>query len=496
MKHIILPSISILAFAGVTDCGVQKNNSTEHPNIIFVMADDLGYHDLGCYGQEKISTPNIDRLAGQGLRFTDFYAGAAVCAPSRACLQTGLHTGHVTVRGNQCRTGGLRKPPGSQVTEATMRVGIPSSEPTIASVLGEAGYHTGLIGKWHLSGYLYDNLPTNRGYDEFMGRSLADPGSSRAGYMFRNDSVVVIPEEFSGNSGDETWTKLAIDFMKRNREEPFFLMVNYSTPHKPFRIREQGSYADSSWNNMTRNYAALVTRLDSHVGMLMDAMEELGLDQNTILVFCSDNGGEYRETPEDWAEWTRIIASNQPLKGGKADFYEGGIRVPFIIRWPGVIEAGRENSYPLYFPDVLPTFAEIAGATVPGACDGQSMLDILTGKEESPGQRFLYWEFEHRGFHQAVRYGDWVMLRYLQKQQRIYGQSGPDDRRRSSIHPFYELYNLSEDLSQEHNLIDSNPEIANEMLAFLKNARWDNPYYPLTDSEKISLDSLDRVEFR
>lgn len=497
MNKLVVHLFSIVLLAGTTGCrGNGDGTIPGKPNIVFIMADDLGYHDLGCYGQERIFTPNIDRLASEGLRFTDFYAGACVCAPSRAVLQTGLHTGHTTVRGNQCRSGGLRQPPGSPGRPASMRIGIPESETTIADVLGRAGYHTGLIGKWHLSGYMYDNLPVRRGYDEYMGSSLADPRSSRGGYMFLNDSVVPIPEQFRAGSRDETWTLMTIDFMKRNRDKPFFLNLNLSTPHKPFRIRDQGIYADSSWNDMTKNYAALVSRLDAHVGMIMDALEELELEENTLLIFCSDNGGEYREVPEDWAEWTRTFQSNKPLKGGKADFYEGGIRIPFIARWPGVIEPGRENSQPAYFADMLPTFADMAGAAVPDTCDGISLLDILTGEKETLDKRFLYWEFEHRGFHQAVRYGDWVMLRYLQRQQRIYGQEGPDDRRRSVKYPFYELYNLADDISQENNIIEEYPEVANEMLDYLKSARWDNPFYPLTDAEQASLDTLNRTVFR
>jgi arylsulfatase A-like enzyme len=255
-------------------------------------------------------------------------------------------------------------------------------------------------------------------------------------------------------------------------------------------------YADSNWNEMSRNYAALVSRLDSQVGLIMEAIQELELADNTILIFCSDNGGEYREVPEDWAEWTTTFESNKPLRGGKADFYEGGIRIPFILRWPGMTEPGRESSQPLYFPDILPTFAEIAGAPIPDECDGISMLDILTDERPELEERFLYWEFEHRGFHQAVRHGDWVMLRYLQKQQRVYGQAGADERRRSKIYPFYELYNLKEDIAQEHNLIEEQPEIANILLEYLRTARRDSPYYPLTDWEQASLDTLNLTRFR
>jgi arylsulfatase A-like enzyme len=490
---IVLTSLSLAMHA----CQESDGTGREHqPNIVFIMADDLGYHDLGCYGQEKILTPNIDRLALEGMRFTDFYSGAAVCAPSRAVLQTGLHTGHTTVRGNDCREGGLRQPPGSEERPGPMRIGIPSSDTTLADILGRAGYHTGLFGKWHLSGYLYENLPVKRGYDEYMGSCLADPKSTRPGYMFHNDSVVKIPEEFSAESGDGLWTLLAIDFIKRYRDEPFFVMLCLSTPHKPFNIAVQGIYADSAWNEMSRNYAALVSRMDGQVGMVMNTLKELGLEENTILIFCSDNGGEYREVPEDWAEWTRTFESNKPLKGGKADFYEGGIRIPFILRWPGITDPAEVCSQPLYFADILPTFADIAGLPVPERSDGISMRKILTGETEKLGDRFMYWEFEHWGFHQAVRWKNWVMLRWTGKQQRIYGQETDDNLRISTRYPFYELYNLSDDISQDSNLIELHPEVAAVMLDYLRTARTDSPYFPLTERERNSLDCIDMTLFR
>ena len=492
----ILILLLILVYNLQASPGGKDAGKVDQPNIVFIMADDLGYHDLGCYGQDRILTPNIDRLASEGLRFTDFYAGAAVCAPSRAVLQTGLHTGHTTVRGNDCRQGGLYQPPGSEGRPGPMRIGIPSSDTTLADMLQKAGYSTGLFGKWHLSGYLYENLPVKRGYDEYKGSCIADPGSSRQGFMFHNDSVVRIPEEFSAEPRDGLWTLLAIDFIKRHRDKPFFVMLCLSTPHKPFSISDQGIYADSAWNDMSRNYAALVSRMDTHVGLVMKALKELDLEENTILIFCSDNGGEYREIPEDWAEWTKIFVSNKPLKGGKADFYEGGIRIPFILRWPGITDPARICNQPLYFADVMPTFADIAGLPVPKWSDGISMRKVLTGETEKLEDRFMYWEFEHRGFHQAVRWKNWVMLRWTGKQQRIYGQESDSDVRRSTMYPFYELYNLSSDISQDDNVIELHPEVAAVMNEYLNKAHTDSPYFPLTERERNSLDSLNITWFR
>jgi arylsulfatase A-like enzyme len=493
----------LLLFAFLYHLNPNRQNSWSgshdpslQPNIVFIMADDLGSHDLGCYGQEYIQTPNIDRLASEGLRFTDFHAGAAVCAPSRSVLQTGMHTGHTTVRGNECRAGGLYQPPRSTGPPGSMRIGLSASDTTIGHVMQNAGYYTGLIGKWHLSGYLKKNLPVYHGYHEYMGSCIADNRSSAPGMMFFQDSVKRIPEEFIANSRDGICANLSVDFIKRNRNTPFFLMLMFSTPHKPFNIADQGVYAEKTWNEMTKNYAALVTRMDQHVGQIINALRDLGLEENTIVVFCSDNGGEYRETPEDWAEWTRTFQSNKPFKGGKADFYEGGIRVPMIIKWPRKIEPGRISSQPLYFADIMPTLAEITGVKTPVHSDGVSMLKILSGEKEKLEARFMYWEFEHRGFHQAVRWKNWVLLRWTHAQQRVYGEPGINDERQSAKYPFYELYNLDDDISQNHNVIEQYPDVAATMLDYLKTARDDSPYYPLTKWEKQSLDTLNLTVFK
>jgi arylsulfatase A-like enzyme len=501
MKVFPLIFLALLQF-GKNDVLVRQNKITADkkshakPNVVFIMADDLGSHDLGCYGQEYIKTPNIDRLASEGLKFTDFYAGAAVCAPSRSVLQTGMHTGHTTVRGNECRAGGLYQPPGSTGRPGSMRIGLSPSDTTIGNVMQKAGYYTCLIGKWHLSGYRKENLPVYHGYDEYMGSCLADARSSAPGMMFFQDSVKRIPEEFKADSRDGICANLAVDFIKRNRNNPFFLMLMLSTPHKPFNISSQGIYTDKPWNEITKNYAALVTRIDQHVGQVMKALKDLGLEDNTIVVFCSDNGGEYRETPEDWAEWTRTFQSNMPFKGGKADFYEGGIRVPMIIKWPGIIEKGKISNQPLYFADIMPTLAEIAGVKTPDRTDGVSMVKLLIGEKEKLDDRFIYWEFEHRGFHQAVRWNNWVMLRWTHRQQRIYGEPGINDDRVSKEYPLYELYNLDADISEDNNVIEQYPEVAATILNFLKTASDDSPYYPLTDWEKQSLDTLNLTVFK
>ncbi|MBN2698496.1 MAG: sulfatase-like hydrolase/transferase, partial [Bacteroidales bacterium] len=388
------------------------------------------------------------------------------------------------------------QPPTAQGRPSSMRIGIPATDTTIGTLLQKAGYHTILLGKWHISGYSPENTPCKRGYDEFFGSTLADPRGSGRGWMFHNDTLEKIPGQFLAESRDGIWTNIAIDVINRKHEKPFMMMVNYSTPHKPFNISDQGIYKDEPWNEMSRNYAALVTRLDSHVGMIMDALKKAGLEDNTILFFCSDNGGEYREYPEEWAEWTHTFESNKPLRGGKADLYEGGIRVPMIVRWPGNIEPGSTASQPGYFADMMPTFLKIAGARTPEWCDGTSIVKILTGERKKLDERFMYWEFEHRGFHQAVRWNDWMLIRYTIKKKRIYGQEEMDERRRSEIYPMYELYNLKKDPGQDHNVIEQYPKIASRMVKYLKTARTDSEYYPLSPEEQKSLDALDKTRFK
>lgn len=467
------------------------DDSDPPPNVIFILADDLGYHDLGVYGQELIKTPNIDQLAAEGIRFTNFYAGSPVCAPSRSVLLTGQHTGHTRVRANYARQGGLGKPPRSDRAPGHLRVGLQESDTTIGNIMQHAGYWTGLMGKWHLSGYDKANLPLHRGFNEYRGSNLAGRGSGEP----KDNEAEDIPQKFSSDYNDDIKTYHAIDFIQRNRDKHFFLMVTLSAPHKPFEIFSQGIYKDRSWNEMSKNYAAMVTRMDWHVGEIMEALKREGVDKNTILLFGSDNGGEYRNyggsnpvfSQEDWAQWTQLFKSNHPLKGGKADMYEGGIRVPMILRWPGQIKGGSVNNDLWYFPDFMPTLAAIGGVKPPADIDGINMLPILKKEEAYPKDRHLYWEFYHQSFAQAIRWQNWKLIRWSTYRKRIYGQKEINDQRRSEKFSFLELYNLGNDIAEEHNIVEQYPEIRQMLLDRMDSTRTESPYWPLTPEEKENL---------
>jgi len=486
--------------------GPDTNISThigQSPNVVFILADDLGYHDLGAYGQELIETPNIDQLAVEGMRFLDFYAGSPVCAPSRSVLMTGQHTGHTKVRGNYASEGGIRKPPGSEEAPGIPRIGLQEGDITIGNLMQQAGYRTGLMGKWHLSGYDRQNLPIHRGFNEYRGSDNADDKSRAPDMEFYGDKVVEVPEEFRSDYNDDIKTRNAIDFIKRNSDQPFLLILSLGAPHKPFEIPSRGIYENQPWNEMSRNYAAMVTRLDQHVGIVMETLIEEGLDKNTVVIFGSDNGGEYRPyggdnwkgdeeaypvyPPKDWTEWTQLFRSNYPLKGGKADMYEGGIRVPLIMRWPGQIERGSVNTDPWHFMDFMPTLAALGGVEPPANTDGINMLPIIQGRNDYPKDRYLYWEFNHESFAQAVRWRDWKFIRWSTYRKRMYGQPEINDQRRSEAYPFLELYDLKQDINEENNVVEEYPQIRKIILDFLEEARTESPYFPLTKEEKEGL---------
>jgi len=427
--------------------GSEKQVKFRKPNIIFILADDLGYGDLGCYGQKVIKTPHIDRLAAEGTQFTDCYAGSTVCAPSRCCLMTGLHTGHAYVRGNQ-------------------RVPLPPEEVTVAEILKEAGYKTGIIGKWGLGEPGTTGIPNRQGFDYWFG--YLNQGRAHnyyPEYLWKNEEKYFLEGNQAGEKeqySHDLFTREALDFVTRHKDRPFFLYLAYTIPHANNELgRETGDgmevpsyepYADEKWPTPQKGHAAMITRLDHDVGKLMALLKKLGIDDDTIVFFSSDNG-PHREggaKPE-------FFDSNGPLRGIKRDLYEGGIRVPKIVRWPGKIKAGGVSDQVWTFWDFLPTAAEIAGTKAPSNIDGISMLPALIGKEQR-SHEFLYWEFHERGFTQAVRMGDWKAVQFV-KQQR------------------FELYNLKTDLGEKQNVADKHPDLVEKIEAYLKTARTKSDYW-------------------
>ncbi len=433
------------------------------PNLIWIMADDLGYADLGCYGQKVISTPNLDRMAAEGLRFTHFYAGATVCAPSRSVLMTGLHHGHTRIRGNA----------GQQNAAAQA---LKEGDVTVAGVLQKAGYKTALIGKWGLGnvGEAESGLPRKHGFDYFYGYLNQHHAHNHfPDYLWRNESkeplsniIVPVGEDGAGYAteavhfADDLFADDALKFVSENKNGPFFLYWSMVIPHANnergrilgdgAHVPDYGPYADKDWPNQDKGQAAMITRMDSYVGRLMKHLQELGLAQNTLVLFTSDNG-PHNESKHDL---TRFNPSG-PYTGIKRSLTDGGIRVPFIAWWPGKVKPGGESAHVGYFPDWLPTAAELAGAPAPAKTDGLSLVPVLTGKAEAqPKHEFLYWEFHEGGFKQAALYqGRWKGIR----------TGGPDAP--------VQLFDQQNDIAEKTNVAAEHPQIAEKISAYLQTAR-------------------------
>jgi arylsulfatase A-like enzyme len=376
--------------------------SRRRPNVILVVADDLGRGDLGAYGQRHIRTPNLDRMAREGVRFTDAYAPSPVCAPSRASLMTGLHQGHARVRGNMNRN--------------NERVSLKEEDVTVAEVLKGAGYRTGVVGKWGLGEPGTTGVPGRQGFEYFYGYLNQNHAHSYyPEYLWQNDERVTLR---GGTYSHDLLTREALAFVRRAEDgRPFFLYLAYTLPHanneltrktgNGLEVPSDAPYTRESWTPQQRNYAAMVTRLDADVGELIRLLKEMDLDRETVVIFTSDNGPQGKD--EGGYDQT-LFDSNGPFRGLKRELYEGGIRVPLIVRWPGRVRAGATSSYPATLCDLLPTAAALAGARGPALTDGVSLLPLLVGGR-APRRESLYWEFHEGGFAQAVRMGSWKAVR-------------------------------------------------------------------------------------
>ncbi len=446
-----LASLSFLLPKSNALFGQQAAGKT---NIIFIMADDLGYHDLGCYGQEKIQTPHIDKLAEEGMRFTQCYAGSSVCAPSRSVLMTGQHTGHTTIRGNFARVGGkLVLDNGSP----QRRLPLNAEDVTIAEVLKDAGYATGITGKWGIGESQTPGIPNKQGFDDWFGYlNQRRAHSYYPMYLWRNQEKVFLKQNQNGQEGQYThdlFTEWALNFVNTHADEPFFLYLPYMLPHAEYKIPDLGPYEDEDWSDDAKVHAAMITRMDRDIGRLMSLLQELNIDQNTIVFFCSDNGAA--ET------WEGVFDSAAPFRGHKGDLYEGGIRTPMIVRQPGVVPAGSESDIQWYFPDVLPTLADIAGAEAPENIDGVSVWPVLQGKQDDLSERYLYWEsYRYGDFQQAARWKQWKAIR-------------------NNVDEPLELYDLSKDQAETTNLADKHPQIVRKIDQFMANAHVPSEHYPI-----------------
>lgn len=425
------------------------------PSIVFILADDLGYGDVGCYGQKVVRTPRIDGMAKEGMRFTQAYAGSTVCAPSRCCLMTGLHTGHCRVRGNAL-------------------VPLLPADRTVAEVLKEAGYQTGLCGKWGLGEPNTTGHPNKKGFDYFFGYLNQHHAHNYfPDYLWRNEEKVTLPNEVKNNVSSnkkiyspDLITKEALSFIEKNKDRPFFLYFTPTLPHANNEAKQEGMeipndepYTKESWPQPQKNHAAMITRLDADVGKLMDKLKELRIDENTIVFFSSDNG-PHKEGGGD----PTFFHSSGPLRGYKRSMTEGGIRVPMIVRWPGQVKPGT-SLFVWAFWDFLPTAAELASAKPTSSIDGQSIAPILLGKRDVKPHEFLYWEFHEGGSKQAVRMGNWKAIRNK--------LGGP-----------LELYDLSKDVGEKENVAENQPDVIAKIETYLKTARTDSKEFPLRAPKK------------
>lgn len=372
---VLLAAFILLGFAGGRLCAANRR---EKPNIIFILADDLGYADLGCYGQKDIQTPNLDRLAAQGMRFTQAYAGAAVCAPSRCVLMTGLHTGHARVRENH----GLRESVPASEQGKNNRIPLKPEDVTVAEVLKAAGYATAIFGKWGLGEPGSTGVPNRQGFDQWLGFLNQDHAEDYyTPKLWQNEKEFILKPNQNGQRGQyvhDLFTEQALTFIEKNKARPFFLFLAYTIPHKKFEVPSLDQYAKTPWSDFEKTYAAMVSRLDRDVGRIAQQLHDLRLEDETIIFFSSDNGA-----PE-LAAGSRF-RSSQNNRGRKGSFYEGGIRVPMIVRWPGKVLTGITSSQSCYFADFLLTAAELAGMEAPPNLDGVSLVPTLLGKPAKPG---------------------------------------------------------------------------------------------------------------
>jgi len=448
-------ALGVLLYGLAAMAAGASPRTNDRPNIIFIMADDLGYGDLGCFGSTRIKTPNIDRLAREGTRFTQAYAGAPACAPSRGVLLTGLHTGHARIRDNNPVVGGELEPfDGGR--EGGVRLSITAEDRTVAELLKQAGYTTGVAGKWGIGEAGSAGTPAKHGFDEWLGYLNQNHAPYYyTDYLDVNGGRREIPENTNGRQAvysNDLFSDFAVDFVRRHRDGPFFLYLPYTIPHNRMEVPDLGIYAKETWSEDVKIYAAMVTRLDGYVGRLLAELDQLGFADRTLVIFTSDNG------PLKGAR-TELLGSAGGLRGFKSTLYEGGIRVPTIARWPGHVPAGRTSAEPWMFADLLPTWTEMAGVDAPTGLDGRSVLPVLTGKTETLGDRPFYWEFPRERLHQAVRLGRWKAIRY--------GMDQP-----------LELYDLSTDSAETRDVARNHPDTVTELKRILDSSHRPSPHWP------------------
>lgn len=494
MEKVINGAVAATITAGALICAAiipvnasaqnSNANSGDKPNIIYFYADDLGYGETEPYGQTKIRTPNVARLAADGMKFTRHYTGTPVCAPARCNLLTGLHSGHAVVRGNYEFGGYPDEEEGGQMP-------LPPRTQTIAHILKDQGYATGCVGKWGLGMVGSSGQPDRQGFDYFFGYNDQKQAhnyypthlwENNQHYPLKNDYVYVhenrgkkdpnvdFDKYQHGDNAYDQITSKAVSFIDNHKDGPFFLYFATPLPHvslqpkaeflEPYlkEIKEDGPYLGNkgyaAHPHPRAAYAAMITMMDAQLGAVMDKVKELGLDENTIIMFSSDNGPTFDVGGVD----TDFFNSSGGLRGRKASVYEGGIREPMIARWPGKIKPGSTTDLLSAQYDVLPTLCEILGVTPEKPVDGISFLPTLLGKTaDQKTHKWFYWEFPERGGQQAVRNGEWKAVKQNMRKH-------PDTK--------WELYNLKDDPAESNNIAAQHPEVINEIDAIAKEAHW------------------------
>jgi arylsulfatase A-like enzyme len=461
---------AMLAASSLSGCAAAMTSASRKPNVIFILADDLGYGDLSCYGQKNFQTPTLDNMAAEGMKWSDFYAGSTVCAPSRCALLTGRDTGHATVRANA----------------AAM---IHDNEDTLGKIFQRAGYATACIGKWGAGSPCPPGDPKRNGIDYFFGYlNMGHAHNYYTDFLWRNEQKVELKNvvqhpKARNNENEEILVGLAVtkieyvpdlciaealDYIDQ-QTKPFFLLYTPTIPHanneanKDFgqngmEVPDLGAFKNKDWPEPEKAKAAMITRLDNDIAKLFKKLKDKVIDENTLVILSSDNGphAEGGVNPE-------FFNSSGPLRGIKRDLYEGGIRVPTIARWPNRIKAGSVSDYAGAFWDMLPTFAELTGQKVSNKIEGVSLLPTLLGKPGQVQHDYLYWEFHEGRSKQAVRMGNWKAVRLA--------PSKP-----------IELYDLSKDVGEKNDIAKSHPDIVEKMIIILDKAHKTDPAWPLKDA--------------
>ncbi len=458
--------LSVVSSVGYTAPAFSQTKT----NVVFILADDMGYGDLGVYGQKLINTPNIDQLAANGIRFTQFYAGTSVCAPSRASLMTGQHTGHTPIRGNY-------------EIEPEGQLPLPDSTFTLAELFKNAGYATGLFGKWGLGFPGSSGEPNKQGFDQFYGYNCQRQSHNFfPDHLWENNSRVALSNTLTHQQqyAPALIQAKALAFLTANHNKPFFLYLTYTLPHAGLQLpdgdpvfeaykqkfKETAQPVKAGWTGVGYQpqaypkaaYAAMVTKLDQYVGEVVKKLKELGIEKNTLIVFTSDNG-PHREGGNQ----PEFFNSSGGFRGIKRDLYEGGIREPMIVSWPAQIKKPKESDHVGAFWDFMPTFAALLKQEQPANIDGISILPTLTSRGKQEKHKSLYWEFHEDGGRQAVRMGNWKGVRLNVKKD----NQAP-----------IQLFDLSKDPKETTDLSQANPDVVKKITAVMKNSRVENKDFP------------------